>query len=755
MRSTMAAVARWVSNLLRAAFWALLLLCPIELLAQELEVLHHFDGAEGASPTGRLVEGPDGHFYALTSSGGSHNRGNLVRMTPDGQVTVLRGLSAETGYGPSYVPTGGLVLARDGLFYGVTGLGGAHGHGTILSGATDGTLMVLHSFTAEDDVAVGPLVEASDGHLYGATRTSVFRITKGGVVTHLRRFNEGESDPLGNTLLVPIVYGSDGFLYGVTLHNGGVFRMSLAGEASQVYRFREDDGWWVNNLVQARDGYLYVTTRTAVQDPARRGVILRISLAGAATTIARHGAYISDYSPQPLSTLTPGRDGCVYGTASNLYLQTLWVPINGAVFRICAGVLKVLHRFTRADDVLGYQPTAPLAQAADGFFYGLMRWGGRFQAGTAFRFRAPVIAPFSIAAIVRPQRVVLSWSAVPGAGQYVVYRGVTPDVLGSLGTVTGTSVQDVGVVPGQQYYYRVAVVSPWGEGEHSAIVVAHVGQAVTADLDGDARSDLVSYQRATGQWSVRTSSSGYQETTAHGFGGPGDVPLLGDFDGDGRQDLVTYRPSLGYWFIRTSSSGYTGERAYHLGANGDVPLAADFDGDGKTDLTVYRPSDGRWYIWQSTGGLAVYQWGIESDRPIVADFDGDGKTELTVYRPASGEWLVAFSRAAYQSSGWTIQKWGDLGDVPVASDYDGDGRTDLAVYRPSEGLWFVWGSATLALGSWQVYRWGGAGLDRPIVQDFDGDGRADLATYRPTTGEWFVMAPRKVADDTAGVRFFG
>ena len=43
---------------------------------------------------------------------------------------------------------------------------------------------------------------------------------------------------------------------------------------------------------------------------------------------------------------------------------------------------------------------------------------------------------------------------------------------------------------------------------------------------------------------------------------------------DGRNDLVVFRPPTGEWFVRTSTSGYSlaASQQYQWGLTGDVPL---------------------------------------------------------------------------------------------------------------------------------------------------------------------------------------
>jgi hypothetical protein len=61
-----------------------------------------------------------------------------------------------------------------------------------------------------------------------------------------------------------------------------------------------------------------------------------------------------------------------------------------------------------------------------------------------------------------------------------------------------------------------------------------------------------------------------------------DKPLSADFDGDSRTDYAVFRPSDGIWYIFNSRTASLS--AYQFGEPTDALIPADYDGDGKADV---------------------------------------------------------------------------------------------------------------------------------------------------------------------------
>jgi uncharacterized repeat protein (TIGR03803 family) len=87
------------------------------------KILHNFDVANGASPTG-LIFDPSGNLYGTTSGGGdaSCDCGTVFKLTPrpDGEWTECE-LHTFTGYGE--IPEGGVIMDAAGNLFGTASAG--------------------------------------------------------------------------------------------------------------------------------------------------------------------------------------------------------------------------------------------------------------------------------------------------------------------------------------------------------------------------------------------------------------------------------------------------------------------------------------------------------------------------------------------------------------------------------------------------------------------------------------------------------
>ena len=371
-----------IGNPLRGNGWKKFFALTVVLMAtallasaQTLTTLHSLSFDDGALPQfATPTQGRDGNTYATTSVGGSSTTcglgcGTAFKITPQGALTSFSfdGTDGAT-------PDAGLVLGRDGLFYGTTSSAGASGNGDVFRlNPQTGALTVLQSFAGSDGASPeAPLTLGPGGKYYGTTYTggannlgTVFSITPSGTFTSLHSFSEAEGqNPLGGGLTL----GSDGALYGVTFFggNGGrgtIFRITASGRLTKLYDFDGTNGANpYGTLILAADGDMYGTTSGDVTF----GTVFKLTPAGVVTVL--HSFDIGDL---PSAGLVQASDGKLYGT-------TFFGGAHGegTIFSITTdGILTTIYNFPSFDGVDGANPFG-LMQHTNGKFYGTTNQGG-------------------------------------------------------------------------------------------------------------------------------------------------------------------------------------------------------------------------------------------------------------------------------------------------------------------------------------------------------------------------------------------
>jgi uncharacterized repeat protein (TIGR03803 family) len=227
------------------------------------------------------------------------------------------------------------------------------GRGTVFRINADGSGFVkLHDFSpSEGGVPYGPLLRGSDGVLYGVTVYggpydryfgTVYRVNGDGTgFATIHNFDGlGGSEPMSR-----LIEGSDGALYGMTQQGGMYIRNPGVGDPGFL-------------------GY---------------GVVFKLNRDGSGFTKLHDFDSTNGYSPDH-SALVQASDGALYGTT--------WkggAYDKGVVFKINSdgtGFTK-LHDFDGAN---GNQPASPLLEGADGALYGATSRGGGADFGTLYRY---------------------------------------------------------------------------------------------------------------------------------------------------------------------------------------------------------------------------------------------------------------------------------------------------------------------------------------------------------------------------------
>ncbi len=419
------------------------------VFAQAFEVLHSFNGSDGLAPEARLIQGMDGDIYGTTAFGGLPNGcpdqfgcGVIFKIDTAGNYTVLHLMSPlEGGF------LRGLVQTPDGLLYGVasrfgtgspTGCGFANTCGTLFRIDTAGNFTLLHNFGTTDGLyPTGGLLLGRDGFFYGTTYSSIYRADTAGNVTTLHTFDGREGfglngplveDDLGNFYGTASLGGFSGCNLPPDFDNtcGTVFKMDPARNVTVLQFFGASyfgagEFKPAGELIRGTDGFLYGTTQGG-SFLSKGGATFRIDTNGNYSTL--HSFYTAGYGPEGWRSeagLLQASNGVLYGTNSLDGLPVNSSNVKGTVFRMNAnGAVDVLRTFTGSD---GATPYGSLLQGNDGNLYGTTVFGGANNKGTIFRLNPtaqPIIASFTFSPNPVPPggkttgKVTLSGPAPPG-----------------------------------------------------------------------------------------------------------------------------------------------------------------------------------------------------------------------------------------------------------------------------------------------------------------------------------------------------
>jgi uncharacterized repeat protein (TIGR03803 family) len=312
--------------------------------------LWDFDGPKtGSGPNAQLTLASDGHFYGTTTLGGKFDSGTLFRFGSKGSAspgppTVLHHFTVTEGFDSSIPP----IQGKDGDLYGVTGLGVTY----TFNLATQ-TYQLLTKSTP--GASLGPLLLASNGLLYGVADQSGTSIhgslyslaTPGGAVHAVHNFTGADGDnPQGPLIDLPNPRCKPAMrcilLFGTTVGggangNGVVFVAAPSGAVNVLHNFGALSGG-INNdganpfagLQLGPDGQLLGVSFNGGADGI--GTIFEISTSGVFTKLFDFTAINPPaQGVSPVTTLIQHTNGCLYGvTEAGTVAQG-----SGNVYSLC------------------------------------------------------------------------------------------------------------------------------------------------------------------------------------------------------------------------------------------------------------------------------------------------------------------------------------------------------------------------------------------------------------------------------------
>jgi uncharacterized repeat protein (TIGR03803 family) len=236
----------------------------------DFAVLKNFDASTtGGSSYARLLE-VDKVLYGTTYVGGNGNAGTVFKLNRDGTgFAVLKHFDNTVTGGH---PAAGITVGRDGVLYGTALHGGSSLFGTVFKLNTDGSAfsVLQHLTFSTGGYSQARLLQGSDGALYGTANEggsfeggTLFKLnTDGSNFTVLRNLHPTAE---GTFPIAGLIEGSDGKLYGTTLHGGTydwgtVFEINPDGTGYRVLKrfdYSTTGGFLAGGLIQGSDGALY------------------------------------------------------------------------------------------------------------------------------------------------------------------------------------------------------------------------------------------------------------------------------------------------------------------------------------------------------------------------------------------------------------------------------------------------------------------------------------------------------------------
>jgi uncharacterized repeat protein (TIGR03803 family) len=607
-----------------------------------------FFPTEGVFPSGKLMEGSDGHLYGTTAAGGLRS-GAAFRLDRTGNVTVIHPFAYFDGDGNG---PGDLVQGIDGALY-----------GTLSSYDSFGTGVVFRLSLPADAAISNLLVSPATGTAGATTTLSAVLTTAGTPIAgrvisfSLNGVDVGSSTTDANGLASMTDVSLLGF-------DAGTF----PGAIQAVF---VGDGTY---LPASNSATLTITPKTT-PETTLTFFPPSFSLSSAATFI-----FSSDI---PQSVFACSLDGAAFSpcTSPKSYLGLN----NGAhtflVQAIAAGIVdptpfsyswtvsltpdyQILHYFGQRglDFTLGAFPEAPVTAGSDGFLYGTTGGGGTFGLGTVFRVDASgnyqVLHSFDL-------------SSFEPAGQLIQARD---------GSFYGTTLQNSAVfnIDTAGNFRLVHVFDPLSEGSYPAHGVM---QASDGYFYGTTDRDL-------GAGTLFRMDSGGNLTVLHVF----------DLSSEGAPEGKLIEGPDGNLY-GTTLGGVGSGTVFRATKSGAITFVHTFDPSTLPtfDSGLFLASDGFLY---GTTSDAIYRIDVHGNFAFVHTFTANEGLFPT------GKLIQATDGNLYGTVGTIVFRMDLNGNVTTVRSFGspGDGNPSRGVVQGSDGALYGTGSAFGVAFAGIVYR---------------------------------------------------
>lgn len=327
-------------------------------------------------------------------------------------------------------------------------------------------------------------------------------------------------------------------------------------------------------------------------------------------------------------------------------------------------------------------------------------------------------------------------------------------------------------VPGMRLRFSATVgvnaggVLQFGEHDVSCVLpVADVPKYVVDDLDGDAMSDLLLFNRGTGTVSgwlmsgaALKSESMLAADPMRGFTLQG----IGDLEGDGDADVLWRRGKSGelaLWRLAGLKAPEVLPLAVNPGKAWQVLAFTDISGDSLADVVFFNRRTREVMVWILDGATVAESavlGAMPGSVPLgVGDLDGDGRRDILWRLPDGTAWGWLVDGTTVRESAAIDGITAPIGrawKVVGVADLDGDGADDVVWRESSAGAvtwWRMEGLRALSVG---VLSNSVAATWLPeAAPDIDGDGRGDILWRRKADGAaivWRMEGAGQFTSDT-------
>jgi uncharacterized repeat protein (TIGR03803 family) len=338
-------------------------------------------------------------LYGTTKLGGSSSVGTLYRVNTDGtDFAVVKQFTGNSTNGEAAQANGGLLQSGNTL-YAMSSGGGTENRGTVFKVNTDGSdYAVLKSFTeADGGIPADAGLVMGNGSLYGTLSGhdgKVFKLNPdgGGYTVLANASNPRATLVLSGTTLYGTTAGGD-------VDSGTVFKVNPDGSSHvvlKVFNYDTDGGVSVAGLALSGNTLYGTTTYGGLGD---KGTIFKINTDGSSFTVLKHFLGAPDDGENPFAALLISGN-ILYGTAS------LGGAFNGGIIfqlNTDGGDFTVLKHCNNSD---GHGPTGNLVRDGN-VLYGTTAGGGAMGFGTVFSLTLP--GPPQLAIAHSAGNATLSW----------------------------------------------------------------------------------------------------------------------------------------------------------------------------------------------------------------------------------------------------------------------------------------------------------------------------------------------------------